>query len=243
MTKENFTSINVIIDQSGSMLGLSKDTIGGFNTFLAEQKLVPGDAHFTLCVFNHDYRLVHDCAPLGGIPDLDSKTYRPSGNTALLDAMGATIDEVGRKLAALPEEERPSKVIFLIMTDGEENSSRRYNAAQVREMVTHQREKYQWEFVFMGANIDAISAGTSLGVTATNSVNYVASAAGTHELYGSVSRSLGSYRSRKSAGPVDFFNQPGSLFPSSPVLDANGNPIAATPDNTGKGGTNGNGTT
>jgi hypothetical protein len=148
---------------------------------------------------------------------------------------------VGAKLAAMSEEDRPSKVIFLIMTDGEENSSRRYSASQIQEMVTHQREKYSWEFVFMGANIDAIAAGTNLGITATNSVNYVASAAGTHELYGSVSRSLGSYRvsNRKQ---VDFFNQPGQIFPVSPLVDATGAPVNVTPtpvDNTGNNGNNG----
>lgn len=264
MTKENFTSVNVIIDQSGSMAGLTNDTIGGFNTFLAEQKNVPGDVAFTLCLFSTDYRLVHDCVKLDKVPDLTTKTYRPNGGTALLDAMGTTIDEVGKKLAAMPEEERPSKVIFLIVTDGEENSSRRYTLEQIRSMVTHQRETYSWEFVFMGANIDAIAAGTSLGVSAANSVNYVASAAGTHQLYGSVSRSLGSYRVASNQ-QVDFFNQPGQapvdltggaaaapfmgtaqgLFGVSPVLDANGNPITVTPtpvDNTGNGGNTGNNT-
>jgi hypothetical protein len=87
MTKENFTSINVIIDQSGSMRGLTTDTIGGYNTFLSEQKIVPGEAVFTLCLFNTDYRLVHDCTPLTGVPDLSTQSYRPSGGTALLDAV------------------------------------------------------------------------------------------------------------------------------------------------------------
>jgi hypothetical protein len=195
MTKENFTSINVIMDASGSMQHLTNDTIGSFNTFLSEQKAVPGEAAFTLCRFNTDYSLIHDFVKLGGVPDLDSKSYAPSGGTALLDAMGVTIESVGTKLAALDESERPSKVIFLIITDGHENSSTRFSAAKIKEMVEHQKEKYSWEFVFMGANIDAITAGASLGIDARNTMNYTASAAGTTKLYSTVSENMIAYRS------------------------------------------------
>jgi len=206
MTKENFTSINVIIDASGSMSHLTHDTIGNFNTFLQEQKAFPGEAVFTLCTFNTDYHLVHDFVKIAGVPSLDAKTYVPQGGTALLDAMGSTIDSVGKKLAALPEEERPSKVIFLIITDGHENSSRRFDAAQVKSMVEHQKDTYSWEFVFMGANIDAISAGTNLGISMQNTLNYVPSAAGTENLYKSISSNVSSYRGSNSSR-VDFFNQ------------------------------------
>jgi hypothetical protein len=253
MTRENFTSINVIIDQSGSMGSLTADTIGGYNQFLAEQKVVPGDAMFSLCLFSSEARLVHDSLPISGIPDLTTKTYRPSGGTALLDAMGSTIDEVGRKLAAMPEHERPSKVIFLIMTDGDENASKTYKADQVRSMVTHQREVYSWEFVFMGANIDAVAEGTNLGISMSNSMNYAATSIGTKGLYSNMSSSLRSYRTSDSKGPVDFFNQKdiGAMFPPAPatqvfdvapLLDAAGNPIIIVPtpvDNTGN-GNNGN---
>lgn len=207
MTKENFTSINVIVDASGSMAGLSHDTIGNFNAFLKEQKEFPGEAVFTLCTFNTDYRLPHDFVKLASVPNLDSKTYVPQGGTALLDAMGTTIDSVGRKLAALPEEERPSKVIFLIITDGHENSSHRYSAAQIKSMVEHQKDVYSWEFVFMGANIDAIAAGTNLGISAQNTLNYAATSAGTADLYKSISSSMNTYRSSNSSRSADFFNQ------------------------------------
>lgn len=207
MTKEKFTSINVIIDQSGSMGHLQADTIGSFNTFVKEQKAEPGEVAFTLCTFNTDYRLVHDFVKLGGVPDLDEKTYRPNGGTALLDAMGTTITSVGARLAAMPEDERPSKVLFLIITDGQENSSRTFSKAQIKQMVEHQRGKYQWEFVFMGANIDAIGEGASLGISTQNSMNYDATKGGTHKLYESVSRSVSSYRGGGSQ-QVDFFNQP-----------------------------------
>lgn len=230
MTKENFTSINVIIDASGSMSHLAHDTIGNFNTFLQEQKAFPGEAVFTLCTFNTDYHLVHDFMDIANIPNLDSVTYTPMGGTALLDAMGTTIDEVGRKLAAMQEEERPSKVIFLIITDGHENSSHRYSAAQIKDMVEHQKDKYSWEFVFMGANIDAIATGTNLGISMQNTMNYMPTAAGTHDLYSTVSSSMNSYRASNSSR-ADFFAQKSmdNLSNVAPLLDANGNPIIVTP--------------
>jgi hypothetical protein len=218
MTKENFTSINVIIDESGSMGKLTLDTIGGFNKFLDDQKVVPGEAVFTLCTFSTDYRLVHDFMKISSVPSLDIRTYRPAGGTALLDAMGTTINSVGQKLAAMPEEERPSKVIFLIITDGEENSSKHFKKDQIASMVAHQREVYKWEFVFMGANIDAISTGASLGIARRNAVNYNATSKGTESIYGSMSDSMKSYRIGSAGPQVDFFNQP------SPPKDPKGTP-------------------
>jgi hypothetical protein len=226
MTKENFASINVIIDASGSMQHLTHDTIGSFNGFLAEQKVVPGEAAFTLCTFNTDYRLVHDFVQLAGVPDLSTKVYSPEGGTALLDALGTTMDSVGRKLAAMPEEERPSKVIFLVITDGHENSSRRFSAQQIKDMVQHQKDVYSWEFVFMGANIDAIAAGTNLGISMQNTMNYVPSAAGTADLYKSISSNMTSYRASNSSR-ADFFNQTQQGI--SPIVDAQGNPIPVDP--------------
>lgn len=221
MTKENLTAICIIIDRSGSMAGLTKDTIGSFNTFLAEQKEVPGEAAFTLCTFNTDYQLVHDFIKLDTVPDLNETTYRPSGGTALLDAMGSTIDSVGQKLAAMPEDERPSKVIFLVITDGEENSSKRYTKDQIKSMVEHQQSAYKWGFVFVGANIDAFHAGQSMGFTDQNSVGYEATKGGTHRLYGSVSSNMRSYRLASDVtkgGNVDFFGQTGITPTSAPVV-------------------------
>lgn len=221
MTKENSTSINVIIDASGSMQHLSQDTIGSFNTFLTEQQAFPGEAAFTLCTFNTDYRLVHDFTPISSVPALDAKIYRAEGGTALLDAMGTTMDSVGAKLAAMPEDQRPSKVIFLIITDGHENSSHRYTPAQIKQMVEHQKDVYSWEFVFMGANIDAIAAGAGLGIDVRNTLNYAATSAGTKSLYSSVSASMNSYR-RSASSRADFFNPDPA---ASPLVDAQGNPI------------------
>jgi len=192
--KSNLTSINVIIDSSGSMSSLATDTIGGFNCFVAEQKLITGEVLFTLCTFNSSYSLIHDAVPLTSISNLDKKAYFPSGGTALLDAMGKTIDSVGAKLAAMPEEDRPSKILFLIVTDGQENSSSTYTAAQVKSMVEHQKDVYNWEFVFMGANIDAIAEGNALGISTQNTMNYDATSVGTKNLYRSISKSTTSYR-------------------------------------------------
>ena len=230
MTKPNFTSINVVIDRSGSMSSLRQDTIGSFNSFLQEQKVVPGECVFTLCTFSDDYHLVHDFEKIANVPELTKATYRPGGNTALLDAFGATIDEVGRKLAAMPEGERPDKVLFLVITDGQENSSSRYTRDQIKSMVEHQRSVYSWEFVFVGANIDAFTVGTSLGFTGQNSVGYVPTAAGTNSLYGSISSNTTAYRSSKSSLSPDFFSQTG-ITPTTPAPAA---PVVpTTPDTSG----------
>lgn len=230
--KENLTSINVIIDASGSMSGLRTDTIGSFNTFLKEQKAFPGEANFTLCVFNDHPRVVHDFVKIASIEDISEITYRTEGNTALLDAMGSTIDSVGKRLAAMPEEERPSKVLFLVITDGHENYSRRYTREQVKSMVEHQQSVYNWSFVFMGANIDAITAGTSLGISASNSVAYSATRGGTSRLYSSISSNTSALRSSKSsASTADFFGQTGQTPtsaapitpPASPTTPGTGN--------------------
>jgi len=194
--KENFTSINVVIDRSGSMQHLTTDTIGGFNQFLKDQKDVPGEAVLTLCTFSTDYSLVHDCLALADVPELDKTSYKANGGTALLDALGTTINSVGAKLAAMEEDERPSKVIFLVITDGEENSSQEFTKEQIKSMVEHQQDVYKWQFVFMGANIDSMAEGTSLGIAQNNTMDYEATSKGTRGLYTDVSHSLTRYRTR-----------------------------------------------
>lgn len=200
--KENFTSINVVIDRSGSMRRLVSDTIGGFNQFLNDQKGLPEDAVMTLCTFSTDYTLVYDFIKLEDIPDLTEKNYVVGGGTALLDALGTTINTVGNKLAAMPEDERPSKVLFLIITDGEENSSVEFSHAQIKEMVTHQKDVYNWDFVFMGANLDAIMAGDAIGISPSMTLNYDATSSGTKSLYKDISKSVTRYRTqgRSSSG-------------------------------------------
>lgn len=214
MTKENFTSINVVIDRSGSMGDLVSDTIGGFNKFLADQKTVPGTAALSLCTFSTDYTLLHDFKDLNEVSNLDEYTYRTGGGTALLDALGTLIDETGKKLAAMQEEERPCKVIFLVITDGQENSSRKYTKTKIKEMISHQEEVYNWSFIFMGANMDAVGEGSTIGIRAQNAINYSSTSVGTSKLYGTVSNSL---RRARSMGAGMTSNQ--SFFTPEEVKD------------------------
>ena len=232
MTRENFTSLNVIIDASGSMSSLCNDTIGSFNTYLKDQKAFPGEASLTVVTFNDHVHVTHDFVKIASVNDLSTQTYSPSGNTALLDAMGITIDKVGQRLANMQEEDRPSKVLFLIITDGFENASFKYTKSQIKSMVEHQQQVYSWSFVFMGANIDAITAGTSLGISAANSKAYAATKGGTKSLYSSVSSNTTAYRSSGSSVSQDFFGQTG-ITPTSPVAPAT--PVTPTTPSTGNG--------
>ena len=199
MTKDGSTAIGVVMDESGSMSHLVNDTIGGFNTFLREQKAIPGEATLTLALFNHDYKLVHDGVSLKDVPELTTFTYKPSGTTALLDAVGRTVDTMGRKFASMKEEDRPSKVVVLIMTDGEENASSDYKHARIKEMVAHQQEKYGWSFAFIGANIDSFAVGSSMGLSKGSTYSYASNSVGTQSLYSSMSAGTTNFRRSKMA--------------------------------------------
>lgn len=203
--KDNFTSINVVLDRSGSMGGFTGDTIGGFNTFLKEQKAVPGEALFTLALFDHEYTLIHDCVPIAQVPELTNTTYVPRGSTALLDALGRTITATGAKLAAMKEEDRPSKVLFVVITDGEENASREFIHAKIMEMIKHQTEVYKWQFIYLGANQDAIQAGNKMGFNygANASHAYFQGGGGTAKLYSSISDSMALSRRTGQAMKID----------------------------------------
>jgi uncharacterized protein YegL len=178
MTNPNLTEIVCIIDRSGSMESIRTDAIGGFNAFLAEQQKLPGDAKLTLVLFDHEYILHLDGVPLQDVQPLDETTYVPRGTTALLDAIGRTVDDVGKRLGATPEDERPGKVIVVILTDGLENASRDYTHERVRALITHQSEKYSWEFVFLAANQDAIAAAGQIAIQPQNAVAFAATPAG-----------------------------------------------------------------
>jgi len=192
--RENFTSINVIVDESGSMAKLAAETISGYNKFLEDQKALPGDAVFTLCTFNYKHKIIHDFEKIASVSNLSEDNYIPNGGTALLDAVGSTITSIGQKLNDMPEDERPAKVLFVIITDGEENTSKEFSKNQIKAMVEHQREKYNWEFVFMGANIDSMAAGTAIGVSPLLAMDYAPTAAGTKGLFDGISRSTTNYR-------------------------------------------------
>ena len=172
--KEGLTEIIFVLDESGSMYKAKSDTIGGFNEFIDAQKKLPGDVIFTFVKFNERYNVVHDVVNLQIAEPLNESTYHPSSNTRLLDAVGKTIDVVGMRLAELPESERPEKVMFVILTDGQENDSQEYKlpAGRVATMVKEQMEKYKWEFVFMGANIDAWAQGSAMNMRNTVNTSY-----------------------------------------------------------------------
>jgi len=197
---KNATKIVMILDKSGSMSSVRSDTIGGFNTFIEEQKKVAGECNVTLVTFNHAYSDVFINKPLKDVELLNESTYATGGNTALLDAVGATIDKVGKELADMAEADRPEKVVFVIMTDGEENSSKEYNYSSIREKIKHQTEKYGWMFTFLGANIDAISVGANIGISKSFSANYTSNSAGTTAAYGTMSKKLCSVRCSATLG-------------------------------------------
>lgn len=168
------TEIICVIDRSGSMQSIKQDAIGGFNLFLEEQKKIPGECVFTYTQFNQDYEIVHNGIQLSDMKPLDETTFVPSGMTALLDAVGRTVDEVGIRLNATPENEKPEQVVLVILTDGEENSSREYSWTRIAEMLKHQTEKYGWRVIFLAQNLDSQKAARDMGLDASLSNVYVA---------------------------------------------------------------------
>jgi hypothetical protein len=189
--KTNHTDITIVLDRSGSMHSVAADTIGGFNKFLADQKSAPGTANLTLHQFDHAFETLIDGKDIQSAEDLTSSTFVPRGNTALLDAIGRAVTATGVRLAASPAD----KVVFVIITDGHENASKEFNLTKVNEMISHQKDKYSWEFVFLGANQDAIAAGQALGVNASSSMTYASNAMGTQSAFLSTSANLRNMRS------------------------------------------------
>lgn len=167
--KKGLTEIIFILDRSGSMVDKRADTEGGFNSFIDEQKRVAGECRVSLYQFDDHYEPVYENRPVAEVPKL---TLVPRGNTALLDAIGRTVVAVGTRLAKLAESERPEKVLIVTMTDGYENASQEFTFEKVKELVEHQQSKYNWAFVFMGADMDAIGVASQLGYTVANTMSY-----------------------------------------------------------------------
>jgi hypothetical protein len=182
--RSDLTEIAFILDRSGSMKPLTNEAIGGFNGFLETQQREPGAAALiSLVLFDHEYRLVYRSQDIHQVPKLTDQVYQARGTTALLDAIGITIDGLGKKLDKTPEPLRPGKVIVAILTDGLENASQRYTRPMIAERIKHQREKYGWEFVFLAANQDAVLTGTGLGVHPEDCTTFAATAAGVRHAY------------------------------------------------------------
>ncbi|MDN7247017.1 vWA domain-containing protein [Planococcus shenhongbingii] len=197
MALKDCTELVFILDKSGSMGGLESDTIGGFNALLAKQKKEPGDVKVTTVLFNHDYELLHDRLPITGISPMTEEEYEVGGTTALLDAIGSTINKIGNVQKRTSEDQRADKVMFVITTDGMENASCEYNYKKIKSMISHQKELYNWEFLFMGANIDAVKTAGDFGIAEDFAVNYHADEAGTQLNYKVMSETISSFRRGK----------------------------------------------
>lgn len=197
--KTGYTDISIVLDRSGSMESVRSDTIGGFNAFLADQVEAGGAATITLVQFDDVYEVVYSAIPLTDAKRLDNSTFVPRGSTALLDAIGRTIQATGKRLEAMTDDQRPEKVVFVILTDGLENASKEFTAQKVNDMLSHQRDVYKWEFVFLGANQDAITTAANLGIHAANSLTYAANSAGVKHAFRSLSKQLAGYRAGVSA--------------------------------------------
>lgn len=192
--KNGYSDITVVLDRSGSMACLVDEVIGAFNTFVDEQQQVAGQASFSLVQFDDRYEVYLDAVDLAKVGRLDRTTYVPRGMTALYDAVGRAIVATGTRLAALDEAERPDKVVFLIQTDGMENASHEFDAATLQEMIRHQQDKYAWEFVFLGANIDAGSVAEEIGIARDKALQYANNADGTRAAFAAVSDNLAGFR-------------------------------------------------
>lgn len=201
---KNKTDITIILDRSGSMESVKSDTIGGFNSFLSEQQKVEGEASLSLVQFDDQYEVVYLDKDINSAEKLTEGTFQPRGMTALYDAIGRTINSVGQRLSELNESERPDKIVFVILTDGEENSSVEFSAAKVGEMIKHQRETYSWEFIFIGANQDAVLSAQAIGISANAALTYAANSEGTEQAFGSVAQNVAKYRMTNVAASLHF---------------------------------------
>ena len=193
----NLTEIVFILDRSGSMAGLEDDTIGGFNAMVEKQKKELGDALLSAVLFSDGCQVLYDRADIQKVEPMTEQQYRVGGCTALLDAIGGAVHHIGNVHKYAREEDRPGKTIFVITTDGMENASRSYTYDEVQRMVKHEQEKYSWEFLFLGANMDAISAARSFGIRADRAVRYRRDRAGTELNYQVVSETVSRVRRRE----------------------------------------------
>lgn len=191
---DNFTDISIVLDRSGSMSSVATDTIGGFNKFIEDQRKVPGQCRVSLIQFDNEYETVYDAKDVKDAPLLDTATFVPRGNTALLDAIGRTVIATGARLSAMPEADRPGKILFVIITDGHENASHEYNKSAVFEMIKHQREAYNWQFVFIGANQDAIATASGIGIPQNAALTNAQTPIGVAAMYSGLSANTSKLR-------------------------------------------------
>ena len=198
--KNNITELVFILDRSGSMAGLESDTIGGFNSMIEKQKKQDGVCYVSTVLFDNESEVLHDRVKLSDIPKMTYKDYATRGSTALIDAIGGAINHIGNIHKYARTEDVPEHTMFVITTDGQENASYRYTSEQVKEMIERQKEKYGWEFLFIGANIDAVETAAHYGISKDRAVNYNADGEGTHILFESVAKAVCNVRASAPLG-------------------------------------------
>lgn len=198
------TELVFILDRSGSMSGLEKDTIGGFNSMLEKQRKEPGDAVVSTVLFDNEIEVIHDRVAIADVPNLTDEEYYVRGCTALLDAVGGAIHHIGNVHKYARREDVPEKTLFIITTDGLENASRRYTYDKVRHMIEHQKERYGWEFIFLGANIDAAAEAGRFGIDEAMAANYHCDEAGTALNYQVISEAITSVRASSAPLSADW---------------------------------------
>ena len=193
----NITELVFILDRSGSMSGLESDTVGGFNTMIEKQKKQNAPCYVSTVLFNHTSEVLYDRVKLGEVQKMTEENFFVGGSTALMDAIGGAIHHIGNIHKYIRPEDVPANTMFVIMTDGMENASRRYSSEQVKQMIERQKKRYGWEFLFIGANIDAVETAARYGIDADRAVNYHADKEGTRVVYQSVANAVCSLRENK----------------------------------------------
>ena len=196
--KKNLTELVLILDKSGSMAHLTDDTVGGFNSVLKQQNNGDGEVLVTTVLFNEHSEMLHDRLPIAEVKPMTEKDYIAGGCTALLDALGGTIRHIADIHRYAREEDRPEHTVFMVTTDGMENSSREFTAKQVKEMVRHEQEKYGWEFIFLAANIDAVETAEQYGIAPECAVSYMPDSTGTERVYDTMNNAVCEVRCARS---------------------------------------------
>lgn len=196
--KQNYEHVSILLDKSGSMNAIKMDVIGGFNQFIEDQKKHPGDMTVTLMAFSSsgDVDTIYDRVPVHNVQPLSVENYKPAGQTALFDSFVYLIEDTGKELAKMSDQDRPEKVLIVCITDGGENDSRKHTAKDLADRVKHQQEAYKWEFSYIGANQDAFAVGTSIGIT--HNTTYKSTSRGVKNTFASLSTSNVKYRSAES---------------------------------------------
>ncbi len=192
--KKGLTELVFILDKSGSMGGLETDTIGGYNSMLEKQQAVEGECHITTVLFDNNYEILHDRINIKAVSPITEKEYQVGGSTALLDAIGRTIHKTVNAQKHTSDDFRAEKVMFVIITDGEENSSREYSAERVKQMIENQKARYGWEFIFLGANIDAVESARRFGIAPDRAQNYHADSKGVELNFRVMSEAVATFR-------------------------------------------------